>query len=123
MNESLFKTHAPMLLLFLSVCLQVSNYTPTKRMLSRVFWSQPVCPSVCLFICVSVFVQNTTSCQSAGGGIKSHSVTALVSLALLSSLLLWQWFKTFQHASMTLSDSFPFFARGPAWLSGKVFDL
>ena len=28
--------------------------------------------------CLSVCVQNTTFCQSAGGGIKSHSVTALV---------------------------------------------
>ena len=27
---------------------------------------------------VSVYVQNTTFCQCAGGGIKSHSVTALV---------------------------------------------
>ena len=32
--------------------------------------------SACLSVCPSV--QNTTFCQSAGGGIKLHSVTALV---------------------------------------------
>ena len=29
-----------------------------------------------LSVCVSVSVQNTTFCQSVGGGIESHSVTA-----------------------------------------------
>ena len=29
-------------------------------------------------VCVSVCVQNTNFCQSAGGGIKSHLMTALV---------------------------------------------
>ena len=38
-------------------------------------------PSVCVSIGVSVCVQNTTFCQSAGGGIRSHSVTALVCLS------------------------------------------
>ena len=32
----------------------------------------PVC------VCVSPCVQNTSVCQSAGGGIKSHLVTTLV---------------------------------------------
>ena len=34
--------------------------------------------SACLSIHVSVCVLNTSVCQSAGGGIKSHLVTALV---------------------------------------------
>ena len=34
--------------------------------------------SVCVSICVSVCVQNTMFCQSAGRGIESHSVAALV---------------------------------------------
>ena len=33
-----------------------------------------VCPSVCVSICV----QNTSVCQSAGGGTKLHLVTGLV---------------------------------------------
>ena len=53
-------------------------YTPANRMFSGVYWNQPVCLCVHLSICVSVCVQNTTFCQSAGGGIKSHSVTAQV---------------------------------------------
>ena len=40
-------------------------------MSSGLFCNQPVC--------VSVFVQKTAFCQRAGGGIESHSVTALVS--------------------------------------------
>ena len=43
-------------------------------MLSGVYWNQPVCPPVR----VSVSVQNTRFCQSAGEGIKSHSVRVLV---------------------------------------------
>ena len=46
------------------------------------FWGvylyQPVCPSVCTCVCVSFCVQNTDFCQSAGGCIQSHLVTALV---------------------------------------------
>ena len=38
--------------------------------------------SACLSVCVSVHVQHTTFCQSAGGGIDSHSVTALVYIVL-----------------------------------------
>ena len=34
--------------------------------------------SACLSVCLSVCVQNTSVCQSASGGIKSHLVTALV---------------------------------------------
>ena len=43
--------------------------------------------SACLSVCLSVCVQNTSVCQSASGGIKSHLVTALVfpNLKLLSS--------------------------------------
>ena len=41
-------------------------------MFSEVYRNQPVCPSVC--------VQNIGFCQSAGGDIKSHLVTALVHL-------------------------------------------
>ena len=48
-------------------------------MFARVYWNQPVCPFVCVSVHVSVFVQNTSFCQRAGGGIKSHLVTALVS--------------------------------------------
>ena len=48
-----------------------SYYTPTKGMFPGVYWNQPVCPSICPFICVSVHpcvcVQNKV-CQSAGGG-------------------------------------------------------
>ena len=40
---------------------------------------EPTCLSVIVFVHVSLCIQNTTLCQSAGGGIKSHSVTALVS--------------------------------------------
>ena len=39
-------------------------------MFSGVYWNQPVCLSVC--------GQSNTFCQNTGGGIKSHSVTALV---------------------------------------------
>ena len=37
-----------------------------------------VCPSVYLCVRMSACVKNTSFCQSAGGGIKSHSATALV---------------------------------------------
>ena len=45
------------------------------------YWKQPVCPS----ICVSVCVQNTSFCQSACGGSKSHLVMALVTSTLGSA--------------------------------------
>ena len=47
-------------------------------MFSGVFWNQPVRPCVRLCVHVSVCVQNTTFCKNAGGGIKSHSMTAVV---------------------------------------------
>ena len=50
-------------------------------MFSGVYWKQPVCPTICLCVNVSVCVQNTTFCQSSGGGINSHSVTALILFA------------------------------------------
>ena len=43
-----------------------------------VYWNHPVCPSVCLSVCV----QNTSFCQSTGRGIKSHLVTVLDSLVI-----------------------------------------
>ena len=49
-----------------------------------VYWNQPVCTSVRMSICVSVCIQNTGFCQSAGGDIKSYLVTALV-INLLSN--------------------------------------
>ena len=52
-------------------------YTPAKRMFLEIWWNQPVCPSVC----VSVYVQNISFCQSTGAGIKSHLFTVLVSLS------------------------------------------
>ena len=55
-------------------------------MFSALYWNQPVlpcvlasiCVSVHVFVCVSVCVQNTSFCQTAGRGIKSHLVTYLV---------------------------------------------
>ena len=35
-------------------------------------------PTFCFIPCKTVYVQNTSFCQSAGGGITSHLVTALV---------------------------------------------
>ena len=37
-----------------------------------------MCLCVCLCVIVSICEQNDSSCQSAGGGIKPHLVTALV---------------------------------------------
>ena len=50
-------------------------YIPAKRMFSGVYWNQPVCLSVSVSICL----QNASFCQSAGGGITSHLVRALIS--------------------------------------------
>ena len=55
-----------------------THYTPAKRTFSGLYWNQPVCPSVHVSVRVSVGVQNNSSCQSKGGGIKSHLVTGLV---------------------------------------------
>ena len=38
-------------------------------MFSGMYWNQPVCPSVYPSVRVSVCVQDTTFCQSTGGGI------------------------------------------------------
>ena len=51
-------------------------------MFSWVYWNQPVCTSV------SVSVQNTIFCQSAGGDIKWHSVTAVVVLCIKFHILI-----------------------------------
>ena len=53
-------------------------YTPAKRTFLVVYWNQ----LVCLCVHVSVYVRNTSFCQSCGEGIKSHSVTALVVFTL-----------------------------------------
>ena len=45
-------------------------------------------PSVCPFVCISVYVQNTSFRQSTGRGIKSHLVTALVFFLSLGHLYL-----------------------------------
>ena len=45
--------------------------------------SLSVRPSLCPYVCVSVCVQNTSFCQSAGGGISDSLVTALVYALLL----------------------------------------
>ena len=42
----------------------------------------PARPSVCQCVRVPVCIQNTNFCKSAGKGIKSHLVTALVSTCL-----------------------------------------
>ena len=53
-------------------------YTPAKRMFFGAYRNQPVHRSVCPDVHISVCVQNASFCQSAGGGIKSHIVTALL---------------------------------------------
>ena len=40
---------------------------------------ESACLSIHVSMCQSACVQNTSVCQSTGGGIKSHLVTALVS--------------------------------------------
>ena len=47
-------------------------------MFSGVYFNHPLCPSILMSIRVSICVQNTSFCKSAGRGIKSHLVTALV---------------------------------------------
>ena len=55
-------------------------HTPSKRMFSGVYWNQRVSTSVHVS---SVCVQNTSFCQSAGGGIKLQLVTALVNIIIV----------------------------------------
>ena len=51
-----------------------SHYdTPTNE------YFRDIPESACLSVCVSVCAQNTSFCQSTGGGFKSHLPTALVS--------------------------------------------
>ena len=54
-----------------------SHYTPTKRMF---FFGGSILESAYLSVCLSMCpsVQYTSFCHSAGGGIKSHLVTALL---------------------------------------------
>ena len=42
-----------------------------------VCWNWPVCPSIHVYVYLCVY-KNTCFCQSAGGCIKSHLVTVLV---------------------------------------------
>ena len=64
--------------------------------------SLSVSPSMCLCVHVSVFVQNTSLCQNAGGGIKSHLVTALV-----YSIFILQLGET----NIKAAERFPIFTR------------
>ena len=65
----------------------IHNVPPTKNIFSGILES--ACLSICVAIppCVymSVCVQKPTFCQMTGGGIKSHSVTAIV-LNVINSL-------------------------------------
>ena len=47
---------------------------------------ESACLSILPCVSVSAFVQNTNFCQSAGGGFKSHLVTALVLYGFQKSL-------------------------------------
>ena len=76
-------------------------------MFSGVYWNQPVCPSVCASVRVSVCVQNTTFCQSAGGGTKSHSVTVLVNFVKVTCNILVSGdkeLKLIQYDDLTSND-------------------
>ena len=42
-----------------------------------VYWNQLACLSIHVSVCLSLY-KKTSSCESAGGVIKSHLVTALV---------------------------------------------
>ena len=86
-------------------------YTPAKRMSSEVYWNQPVCPSVCPSVCVSVCVQNTTFCQRAGGRIKSHSATAVVSFPTMLSTLSQNLFSFVTNSYLQYIDVYAPFRR------------
>ena len=68
-NQTAQNVRSDLLSTLSTLVLQVIFITP-----SGVYWNQ----LVCLSICVSVCVQNTSFYQSAGGGMKSHLATALV---------------------------------------------
>ena len=57
-------------------------------MFSGIYWNQPVC----LSMCPSIYVQNSSFCQSAFRRIKSHLPIALVCS------------ETFKHQSMSKSN-------------------
>ena len=73
-NQTAQNVRSDLLSTLSTLVLQVIFITPAKQMFSGVYWNQ----LVCLSICVSVCVQNTSFYQSAGGGMKSHLATALV---------------------------------------------
>ena len=56
----------------------------------NVFWGilESACLCVCPSVCPCVCVQNISFCQSAGGSIKSHLVTALIYTIETEALLL-----------------------------------
>ena len=67
-------------------------------------------------VCVSVCVPNTSSCQGAGGGIKSHLVTALVSKSYSHSfsvtcVVIMQ--KTLKFCNISVITGNFYFKRGP----------
>ena len=54
-----------------------------NKCFSRVYWNQPVYLSICVSMYQSVYkILVTSFCQTAGGGIKSHLVTGLVTTGL-----------------------------------------
>ena len=59
------------------IFVNISLLYPGKMIVSR-GKLESACLSVHVSVCQSICVQNTSVCQSAGGGIKSHLVTALV---------------------------------------------
>ena len=58
-----------------------------NKMFSWVFWNHPDCLSVCVSVRVSVYVQNTSFCQSAGRGINSVTNQPWFSRVCSTSLL------------------------------------
>ena len=95
------------------------SYTPAKQMFLGVYWNQSVCVSVCWSCHVSVCVQSTSFCQSAGGSIKSHSRTALL---FAPSVCLYFHKKTnIGHNFCMVSDRTCIFHMCILW--GKTFPL
>ena len=51
----------------------------------------------CVHPCVSVCVQNTSICQSAGRGIKSHLVTAVVLSGIVCAIYLPKFYQIYKE--------------------------
>ena len=71
-------------------------------MFSVVYWNQPVC----LWVCVSVCVQDTSFCQSPGRDIKSHLVTALVVFDMVENIV-WKGENADYQYFLLFSQCFP----------------